>query len=248
MSRGAPKENRSRRLMCHLTDPQAAASILKSQQMRPGTGGVLGAGIYFCKTMDGCDMRALHFGTYLLADVYLGKTEKDLNLNNKQQGTSSTVSGDKLPMYAVNESDRVRNIRYLDGTIPPNTDVNKIEMRDRMPLIYAAEPQDAANIIRHQNIPEEDRSDIAGRGIYLWQNIPDAKKYSKPNATTFLAAEVYFNNSCCEGRIPNKNDLYKYETFRGDYNGTHFFMVKGKYRKRIEKIHYIGGVRPPPPQ
>lgn len=239
-----PKQNKSRRLMIHLTDPQAAASILRSQTMLPGTGGLLGAGIYFCKTMDGCQMRALHSGTYLIADVYLGKTEKDLNLNNKQKGTASTVSGDRLPMYAVNESDRVKNIRYLDGVIPPGTNINNIEMRDRMPLIFAAEPKEAASIIRYQKIPMENRSDIAGNGMYFWQNIPDAKKYSKSNATTFLAADVFFSNGY-EGRKPSQADLAKYETFRGDYNGTHYFMVLNP--KRIEKIHYIGGTRPPQP-
>ena len=244
MSTYHPKQNKSRRLMIHLTDPEAAASILKSQQMRPGTGGVLGAGIYFCKTMDGCQMRALHHGTYLLADVYLGKTEKDLNLDHKHQKTASTVSGDNLPMYAVNESDRVRNIRYLDGNIPPNTNINHIEMRDRMPLIFAAEPNEAANIIHKQIIPTEDRPNIAGKGMYLWQNIPDAKKYSKSDATTYLAADVFFTNGY-EGksRMPSQIDINNYETFRGDYNGTHYFMVKNP--QRIEKIHYIGGTRPP---
>lgn len=246
-SGGSSGENSSRRLMVHLTDPQAAASILQSKEMRPGTGGVLGAGIYFCKTMDGCDWRALHHGTYILADVYLGRTEANLNLNNRPSHVGSTVSGDRLPMYVVNEPRRVKNIRYLDGTIPPNTDINDIEMRDRMPLIFAATPQDAANFIHRKELPMENRADIAGKGYYLWQNIPDARKYSHSGATTFLAADVYFVD-CYEGRnqMPNAHDIKNHKSFRGNYNGTHYFMVKNP--KNIDKIHYIGGVRPPPHQ
>ena len=237
------KEDKTRRLMVHQTDPNAAASIHQSKIMRPGTGGALGAAIYFCKTMDGCDARALHHGTYLMADVYLGKTEANAHFNNNT-GFDSIVSGDKLPMYVVNDSNRVRNVRYLDGTIPPNTNIYNIEMRDRMPLIYAATAQNAANIIKKQKIPEENRSDIAGTGIYLWQNIPDAKRFALYGAETFLAAEVYFNDSCFQDtKFPKFHDLHKYETFRGNYQNTHYFMVKNP--SRITKIHYIGGKRPP---
>ena len=65
-------ENHSRRLMVHQTDQNAAASILQQRQMRSGSGGALGAGIYFCKTIIGTDMRALRPGTYIIAEVYLG--------------------------------------------------------------------------------------------------------------------------------------------------------------------------------
>lgn len=235
-------ENPTRRLMVHLTDPNAASSILKSKQMLPGSGGVLGAGIYFCKTMDGCDSRALHYGTYILAEVYLGKTEANLNLDSRPQNVGSTVSGARLPMYAVNETRRVKNMRYLDGTIPPNTNINDIEMRSRMPLIFAATPRDAAYFIKKQELPVENRPEIAGKGFYLWKNIPDARKYSKQGATTFLAADVYFNNCFEKSRLPNHHELAQYSSFRGNYNGTHYFMVKNPVD--IAKIHYIGGDRP----
>lgn len=244
---GGGGENPTRRLMVHLTDPDAAASILKTRTMRPGTGGLLGAGIYFCKTMDGCDWRALHHGTYILAEVYLGKTEADLNLDNRPQDVHSTVSGDRLPMYVVNEPDRVKNIRFLDGTFPPKTNVNDIELRSRMPLIFVASPQDAANFIENRSLPVENRPEIAGKGFYLWQNIPDAKKFAKGGSATYLAADVYFNN-CFEGhklkKMPSQADIASHDSFRGIYNGTHFFMVKNP--KDVDKIHYIGGVRPPP--
>ena len=58
--------------MVHQTDQNAAASILQQRQMRSGSGGALGAGIYFCKTIIGTDMRALRPGTYIIAEVYLG--------------------------------------------------------------------------------------------------------------------------------------------------------------------------------
>lgn len=240
------RENRSRRLMVHQTDPNAAASILNSKQMRTGSGGALGAGIYFCKTMDGTDARALHRGTYVMAEVYLGKTQKDLNLNNRPDDVGSTVSGDKLPMYVVNESDRVLNIRYLAGTLPPGADINNFELRDRMPLIFAAPPQEAANIIRYRKFPKEDRKDIAGYGIYLWQNVPDAQKYAKQGSTTFLAADAYFVECFSNmNKMPGYNDRKYHKSFRGMYNGTHYFMIKSN--KNVDKIHYIGGVRPPPP-
>ena len=157
------------------------------------------------------------------------------------------VSGTSLPMYVVQDSQRVKNIRYLDGTIPPGADINNITMRDRMPLVFAATAQDAANIIRLQKIPFENRPDIAGNGIYLWQNIPDARRFQLNGAETFLIAEVHFNDSCYENNnnLPSNHDLHKYETFRGNYQGTHYFMIKNP--KRIEKIHYVGGTRPPQP-
>lgn len=239
-----PKESTRRRVMIHQTDPNAAASILNSGVMKPGASGALGGAIYFCKVMDGCDMRACHRGTYLMADVYLGKTVANQSFDSGNSGFDAVVSGDKLPMYVVKDSNRVLNIRYLDGIIPPNTDVNKITMRDRMPLVYAATAQDAANIIKTQKIPFENRPEIAGRGIYLWQNIPDAKKFQKNGAETFLIAEVYFNDSCYEkSGLPNDYDLHKFETFRGDYEGTHYFMIKNP--TRIERIHFVGGTRPP---
>ena len=72
LSNSGKHENHSRRLMVHQTYPNAAASILQQKQMRSGSGGALGAGIYFCKTMDGTDMRALRPRTYIIAEVYLG--------------------------------------------------------------------------------------------------------------------------------------------------------------------------------
>ncbi|KAK8834947.1 hypothetical protein M9Y10_031487 [Tritrichomonas musculus] len=248
MSSSGRKENPSRRLMVHQTDPNAAASILQSKQMRSGSGGALGAGIYFCKTMDGTDSRALHHGTYIMAEVYLGKTQKDLNLDNRPDNVGSTVSGDRLPMYVVNQSDRVLNIRYLYGTLPPGVDVNNVELRDRMPLIYAAPPQDAANIIRYQKIPEEDRREIAGKGHYLWLNVNDAKQNApKAGSTTFIAADVYFVD-CFDNqnRMPGYHESKNYKSFRGNYKGTRYFMVKSN--RNIARIHYIGGDRPPPPQ
>lgn len=242
-----PKENKTRRVMIHQTDPQAAASILSSGIMRPGSGGALGAAIYFCKTMDGCAMRACHHGTYLMADVYLGKTVANQSFGNTNNPTNfnAVVSGNQLPMYVVQDSDRVKNVRFLDGTIPPGVDVNNITMRDRMPLVYVTTAQNAANIIKQQKIPFENRPDIAGNGIYLWANVPDAQRFQLNGSETYLVAEVYFNNSCYEGDKPSYHDLHRYETFRGNYQGTHYFMIKNP--KRIERIHYVGGTRPPNP-
>ena len=149
-------------------------------------------------------------------------------------------------MYVVNDPSRVKNIRYLDGTLPPNTDVNNIQMRSRMPLIFVASPQDAANFIAKKMLPMENRPEIAGKGFYLWQNIPDAKKFAKGDSSTYLGADVYFND-CYDGEfgLPKGKDLTKFRSFRGKYKGTYYFMVTDP--KDVVKIHYIGGVRPPAP-
>lgn len=236
-------ENHSRRLMVHQTDPQAAANILSTQIMRPGSGGAVGAGCYFCKSMDGCDSLALHNGTYLMADVYLGRTAPNANFGNSSGGGFHSIIAhgtQTCPMYVVNDSNRVKNIRYFAGTRPPNITV---QMRYRMPLIYATTKEEAEKIKNTQIIPKENRTDIAGEGIYLWENIPDAQRFAQHGAETFLVADVYFPN-CFENfnQMPSHNDRDKYSTFRGNYQGTHYYMVKNI--DQIERIHFIGGIRP----
>ena len=117
-------------------------------------------------------------------------------------------------------------------------------MRKRMPLIYATTAQEAAKIIKYQKIPKEDRRNIAGKGRYFWDNIPDARAYSISGNEIFLVADVYFVD-CYQNKksFPKYHDYKNYNSFRGDYQNTHYYMVK--FSKNIENIHYISGVRPP---
>ena len=111
-------------------------------------------------------------------------------------------------------------------------------MRLRMPLIYATTAQEAAKIIKDQRIPSENRPNIAGKGRYFWENIPDARTYSMTGTETFLVADVYFPN-CYENRksFPHNHHYKQHDTFWGDFENTHYYMVK--YNDQIERIHYI---------
>ena len=76
----------------HQTSNDAANSILSSQYMRKGNGGIVGAGIYFATNPDATQRKAHQHGSILQADIKLGKTKivkgSDLTLNkdklNKQ--------------------------------------------------------------------------------------------------------------------------------------------------------------------
>lgn len=64
----------------------------------------------------------------------------------------------------------------------------------------------------------------------------------KKGNETFLVADVYFPN--CYNKNSNLlvSDIQKYDTFRGKYKNANYYMVKSS--AQIERIHYIGGVRP----
>ena len=226
--------------MVHQTDPQAATAILQSQKMILGCEG----GIFFARTLPETDVKACHHGSYLLADVYLGYTQ--LGSNNDVKAANQNVNSILIKgnyggfEYVVRDPDQVKNIRYLDGIKPPNY---VVQMRPRMPLIYGTTAQAAAQIIKDQKIPSESRPQIAGRGRYLWEDLPSARKFSITGTETFLAADVFFIN-CYEGQdsLPNIYDCKHHDTFRGDFQDTHYYMVK--YSDQIENIHFIAGTRP----
>lgn len=237
-------ENTTRRLMVHQTSPEAAASILASKRFMPSkTWDKIGS-IYFAETVPETENKAQHKGTYLMADVYLGKytgtdTIFDGTNDNLTSIRHSKGTYNEGLEYIIKDPERALNIRYLDGIKPPGITV---EMRDRMPLIYATNSNDAAEIIKSQKIPAENRPDIAGAGYYLWENIPDAKKYQINGAETFLVADVHFPYCYQSKNLPKVYDLSKYSTFRGDYKDTHYYMVSNQYY--ITHIKYIAGVLP----
>lgn len=246
-------EKKNRRTLVHQTSPEAAMSILTSKKFIPTQRWDWIPSIYFSETAPDTDIQAQNFGTYLIADVYLGQyIANDTNFfeisNNTNGETNVTAIRNSKGNfnegleYVIKDPNRILNIRYLDGIKP---DDNSFEMHDCMPLIYMTNPQEAAKIIETQKIPVENRNDIAGSGYYFWDNIPDARKY-KINSTneseTFIIADVHFP-SCFElDRLPDQNDIQKYQTFRGKYQDTHYYMVKSD--DCIEHIRYISGAFP----
>lgn len=235
-------QNKTRRLLVHQTTPEAAAAIIGSQKFLPGREG----GIFFARNAPETDRKARTKGTYLMADVYLGHTEHVTHneLKNKKSDSDSLIltEHESGKEYFVESSTRIKNIRYLDG-IPPNG-YNDVKFRNRMPLIYATTARKAADIIKNQRIDHENRDDIAGYGIYFWENIPDARNHSNTGKETFLAADVYFVKvyQSLKHPFPNKQEYNEFDTFRGNFQNTRYYMVK--HNAQIEHLHFIGGMRP----
>jgi len=104
----------------HQTSPAAAASIVASQTFFPGKTGYAGGGIYFARSPQATERKALSKGVMLAATVLLGnpKTIFDYDPNItfdslQKEGYDSVFlilpSGEE---YVVYSGDQVRNIRY----------------------------------------------------------------------------------------------------------------------------------------
>lgn len=69
----------------HQTKEKAAACIMASREMKKGSGGVCGPGIYFATSPEMTRGKAHHFGFMIVARIYLGKRlvvqRQDLSLN-----------------------------------------------------------------------------------------------------------------------------------------------------------------------
>ena len=83
----------------HRTDEGAARSITASQKFKPGTKGMMGAGIYFAQSHADCVGKAQSTGAYLSATVELGrsrvlKTRKEATEN--WQSLNPAAAADKL--------------------------------------------------------------------------------------------------------------------------------------------------------
>ena len=125
-----------------------------------------------------------------MADVYIGKTALDTNFGPKGVTSILYTKYSTGKEYIVQDPDRVKNIRYLDGVRPKN---DIVQMRLRMPLIYATTAKNAPEIIKNQKIPAENRQDIIGYGHYLWENVPDAKRYSKKREWNISSCRCLFS-------------------------------------------------------
>ena len=84
---------------------------------------------------------------------------------------------------------------------------------------------------------------MAGNGIYMWENIPDARRHSRTGTETFLVAGVFFTHVYTDSSQPFPDRNYRsHDSFRGDFQGTRYYMVKKN--KYITGIHFIGGINP----
>ena len=175
-----------------------------------------------------------------MIEFYLGRNGNDIDLDKDYRYDSTYITDLHGLEIAIRSSDRALNIRYLKGYRPRNI---WIEMRPRMPLIFGTTRNKAREIINRQELPTENHPNIAGVGYYLWPDIPSANDHGNSGRETFLVADVFFTNPF-ENRnyFPDTSDLQKYDSFRGAYKDTCYFMVKCKHR--IARIHYIDGLRP----
>lgn len=224
----------------HQTSLGNATSILYENKIYPRPGS-RGCGIYACYNAPTTNHKCRGGkGTCLYMDIYLGKNTKNIDLDENSFYDSTIndkFNGDEI---IVRTSDRVLNIKYLNGDKPNNI---WLEMRPRMLLIFGTTRSNARSILNNQEIPMENHPNIAGKGYYLWPDVPSATKYGNSGRETFLVADVFFTNTF-ENRsyLPQSSDLMKYDSFRGTYNETCYFMVK--YSQRIKNIRFIDGVEP----
>lgn len=233
--------SKKRVVVVHQTSKCNAESIFAMKKILPKLGSY-GIGIYACLDAPTTDGKCRGGkGTYLLIDFYLGRNEENINLDKYTSYDSTIITKFRGGVeYVVRDSNRALNFRYLKGD-PPS--YMYIEMRPRMTLIFGTTRLKARDIISHQELPKENHPDIADLGYYLWPDIPSARQYGNNGKETFLIADVFFTNPFeNKSYFPNRNDYMKYDSFRGAYKDTCYFMVK--YPQRIKNIHYIDGERP----
>ena len=237
----ASHESKTRKILVHQSSLTNVISMFNEKIIRPGQSGSRGKGIYACYNAPLTNRKARCNGTCIYFDGYLGKHEYNINLDKCPQYNSTTNTTFNGHEVVIRSSDRALNFKYLKGDKPYNA---SFEMRPRMTLLYPTSKYNARRYIRDQEIPIEDRPDIAGRGHYFWVDVPSAQKNALYGSETILVADVYFTNpyenrSCLPNLI---HDYPKYESFRGEYRDTYYFMVK--YSERIKNIQYIDGVDP----
>ena len=106
----------------HQTDASAARSILSSDEMYPGSGGLAGGGIYFATSAELTEYKAQHKGVVLRARVQLGRV-KTLGPSGDHSMTGSRLLAEGYDSvkimrsagteYVVYSSDQVSQIRQV---------------------------------------------------------------------------------------------------------------------------------------
>lgn len=240
--------------LIHQTDKASAESIVSSQNMIPGSGGLYGPGIYFANTIEACDAKALRKGVYLIADVYLGKVMKiskkkalSLRLHKDPEASKkirnkgyNSIYGHKQATgreYIVFDSERVKNIKYIYGERPSSYFAPPIK---RYVLFWVADHLEAAQIVETQALPRYDGP--FGKGYYLFDSITDAKAHLG-NKETYLAADmklVSYGELRPHQTLKSRSLPSHFQTLLGQKNEIKFFIAKKP--ELIKNIHYCGGL------
>lgn len=110
-------------VLYHQTTPEIAEKIIESQEMKPGSVGMAGGGVYFATTPEDTHGKALRTGRILECRVRLGRTKElgasgDASLDivkllNDESGPYDSVRiGRPRPEYVVYMSDQVFDIKH----------------------------------------------------------------------------------------------------------------------------------------
>ena len=244
------KQNKSihRLTLIHQTDVASAKSIIESQRMNPGSpNGDFGAGIYFANTTNATDLKANHRGTYICADVYVGKfypcpdSDRPMLKANmqaiKDSGFNSVIGfqlshGREIVAF---ESSQVKNIKYCLGVRP---DVSFRTKKKRLALFIVTNRNDASKIVSNQMVPKSQGP--FGFANYFFDSITDALNVHADE--TYLMADVKmidFHLLKSGDKVDSKKMPAKYRSFYGWIGNIQYFVIKDP--KLISNIHFCGG-------
>lgn len=119
--------NGNQKTLYHQTSPDSAQAILKSQQMRRGTSGLAGGGVYFAASAAETDGKAQSKGTILRATVRLGnvktvfRAEPSITFRSLlKEGFDSVLlkgrpSGDEYIVYNFDQVSNIQDDSHYDS-------------------------------------------------------------------------------------------------------------------------------------
>ena len=231
--------------LIHQTSPENAEKIISTQQMIPSASGLFGPGVYFANTIEATNLKARQRQTYLIADVYVGKsvriskdeaTKGNINFQSFRSQFNS-IFGHGMPTgreIIVFDPNRIKNIKYMYGTRPKN--VFQIN-RNRIVLFYITDKTNAEIIVNGQSLMKS--FGPCGNYIYLYDSITDAKNVT--SGETYLAVDAivekcYNYSGTGPFQLPEK-----YKCFKTNYNGMIIYGFRNS-NYLIKNIHYCGGV------
>ena len=119
--RSSRLSNGQTRTLYHQTDAGSGAEIMRTGQMKRGSAGLAGGGIYFASCKSATDGKAQRLGTYLEATVKLGRVKRvgasgdnSLSFQRLQQEGFDSVEVDRPggAEYVVYNHDQVTGIQY----------------------------------------------------------------------------------------------------------------------------------------
>ena len=145
MTEWAVGHGRQRRLatLYHQTSPEAAWQIITTQEMKPGTGGFAGPGIYFAGYPTATGWKARQIGTILKCKVDLGRVQET--------------------RFSWDWSDRTRWFAWLW----PNYDTIKVTCLNGNEFVVY-EPRRVKKIIWHSGLPPREPRNPIIMQIMAW--------------------------------------------------------------------------------